>query len=102
MTGSLPEPSHVGPIAGGNLRASDADRERVVAVLSTAYAEGRLSREEHDERLNQAMRARTFDDLPKTAQAYVTALEDLSGAPFASIGVGPDREQTLELRSLLP
>ena len=63
MTGSLPEPSNVGPIAGGNLRASDADRERVVAVLSTAYAEGRLSRDEHDERLSQAMSARTFDDL---------------------------------------
>ena len=30
--------------------------------------------------------ARTFDDLPKTAQAYVTALEQMSGAPFASIG----------------
>ncbi|MCW2613488.1 MAG: purA [Frankiales bacterium] len=46
--------------------------------------------------------ARTFDDLPATAQAYVRRLEVLSGAPFASIGVGPDREQTLELRSLLP
>ncbi len=46
--------------------------------------------------------ARSFEDLPKTAQAYVQALEDMSGAPFASIGVGPDREQTLELRSLLP
>ena len=45
--------------------------------------------------------ARTFDDLPKKAQAYVTALEEMSGAPFASIGVGPDREQTLELRPLL-
>ena len=36
------------------------------------------------------------------AQAYVRRLEELSGAPLASIGVGPDREQTLELRSLLP
>ena len=45
--------------------------------------------------------ARTFDDLPATAQAYVRRLEELSGAPFASIGVGPDREQTLELRSLI-
>jgi adenylosuccinate synthase len=44
---------------------------------------------------------RTFDDLPKNAQRYVQALEELSGAPFASIGVGPDREQTLELRPLL-
>ena len=46
--------------------------------------------------------ARTFEDLPETAQAYVRALEKMSGAPFSSIGVGPDREQTLELRSLLP
>ena len=46
--------------------------------------------------------ARSFEDLPAAAQAYVRRLEELSGAPFASIGVGPDREQTLELRSLLP
>ena len=46
--------------------------------------------------------ARTLADLPKNAQLYVRALEEMSGAPFASIGVGPDREQTLELRSLLP
>ena len=45
--------------------------------------------------------ARTFADLPKNAQAYVKALEGLSGAPFSSIGVGPDREQTLELRPLV-
>jgi adenylosuccinate synthase len=45
--------------------------------------------------------ARTFDDLPKNAQDYVRALEELSGAPFSSIGVGPDRAQTLELRPLL-
>jgi adenylosuccinate synthase len=45
---------------------------------------------------------RTFDDLPKTAQAYVRALEEMSGAPFSSVGVGPEREQTLVLRDLLP
>jgi adenylosuccinate synthase len=45
--------------------------------------------------------ARTFGDLPKNAQDYVRALEQLSGAPFSSIGVGPDRAQTLELRPLL-
>ena len=45
--------------------------------------------------------ARTFGDLPKNAQDYVRALEQLSGAPFSSIGVGPDREQTLQLRPLL-
>ena len=59
----VPEPNNIGPIAGGNLRASDADRDQVATLLSTAYAEGRLSREEHDERIDQLMAAKTFDDL---------------------------------------
>jgi hypothetical protein len=63
MNEPLPEPRNVGPIAGGHLRASDADREQVATVLSTAYAEGRLTREEHDERIDQLMAAKTFDDL---------------------------------------
>jgi len=63
MTEAVPEPTNVGPIAGGNLRASDADREQVATVLSTAYAEGRLTLEEHDERVDRLMAAKTFDDL---------------------------------------
>ena len=63
MTEAVPEPTNVGPIAGGSLRASDADREQVATLLSTAYAEGRLTREEHDERIDQLMAAKTFDDL---------------------------------------
>jgi hypothetical protein len=63
MSDARPEPSNVGPIAGGNLRASDADREQVATLLNAAYAEGRLSREEHDERVDQLMVAKTFDDL---------------------------------------
>ena len=62
------EPSNIGPIASGSLRASDADRDQVAALLSAAYAEGRLTRDEHDERLGQVLTARTFDDLiPLTA-----------------------------------
>jgi adenylosuccinate synthase len=45
--------------------------------------------------------ARAFEDLPKNAQLYIRALEQMSGAPFSSVGIGPDREQTLELRPLL-
>ena len=71
MSDSLPEPSNVGPIAGGNLRASDADREQVATVLNTAYAEGRLTREEHDERLSQLMAAKTFDDLVPITRGLV-------------------------------
>ncbi len=71
MTQPVPEPHNVGPVAGGNLRASDADRDQVATLLSTAYAEGRLSREEHDERIDQLMAAKTFDDLLPITQDLV-------------------------------
>ncbi|GII28330.1 adenylosuccinate synthase [Planotetraspora mira] len=45
--------------------------------------------------------AKTFDDLPPNAQAYVRALEEMSGARISAIGVGPGRTQTLQIRSLL-
>ncbi|GAB2821601.1 adenylosuccinate synthase [Actinocorallia aurea] len=45
--------------------------------------------------------AKTFDDLPPNAQAYVRRLEELSGAPISAIGVGPGRDQTLTLRDLI-
>ena len=35
---------------------------------------------------------RRFEDLPKTAQEYVLALEAMSGSRISAIGVGPDRE----------
>jgi len=38
---------------------------------------------------------RSFDDLPKNAQLYVKALEELSGARFWGVGVGPGREETV-------
>jgi adenylosuccinate synthase len=45
--------------------------------------------------------ARSYDDLPKAAKNYVKAIEELSGAPVSAIGVGPRRDQTLQLRELL-
>jgi adenylosuccinate synthase len=45
--------------------------------------------------------AREFGDLPPNAQAYVRAVEAMIGAPLAGIGVGPRRDQTLQLRPLL-
>jgi hypothetical protein len=73
MNDLVPEPTNVGPIAGGNLRASDADRDQVATLLSTAYAEGRLTREEHDERVGQLMVAKTFDDLIPITRDLVPA-----------------------------
>jgi Domain of unknown function (DUF1707) len=45
------------------LRASDADREHVVARLRDHFAEGRLTRDELDERISAALNAKTFGDL---------------------------------------
>jgi adenylosuccinate synthase len=45
--------------------------------------------------------ARKVADLPPNAQAYVAALEEMSGAPISAIGVGPGRDQTIEIRSLV-
>jgi adenylosuccinate synthase len=45
--------------------------------------------------------ARSFDDLPKAAQGYVRALEDMSGAPISAVGVGPGRDQTVVVRPLV-
>jgi len=41
---------------------------------------------------------RSFEELPKEAQSYVRRLEELSGAPFWGVGVGPGREESLTLR----
>jgi hypothetical protein len=45
------------------LRASDADRERVAEVLRDALAEGRLDMEEFEERLDATYKARTYGEL---------------------------------------
>ncbi len=45
--------------------------------------------------------AQTLDDLPQNAKDYVLALEKMSGTRFSAIGVGPGRENTIELRDLI-
>jgi hypothetical protein len=57
-------PGH-GNAAGGyaNVRASAADRERAIDVLKAAFAEGRLTREEHDARVGRAFASCTYADL---------------------------------------
>jgi adenylosuccinate synthase len=45
--------------------------------------------------------ARSLEDLPKAARAYVEAVEEISGAPVSVVGVGADREETIAVRSLV-
>ncbi|MFF7637356.1 adenylosuccinate synthase [Kitasatospora sp. NPDC008050] len=46
-------------------------------------------------------KAQTFADLPKNAQAYVKALEEMSGAQISAIGVGPGRTETIQINSFI-
>jgi hypothetical protein len=54
-----------GEIARSELRASHDDRDRVVELLRVSAGDGRLTAEELDERLEQAMTARTYGELAR-------------------------------------
>jgi Domain of unknown function (DUF1707) len=58
MTDHLPD-----RIQHRELRAADADRERVAGLLRQAAAEGRLQLDELDERLSQVYAAKTYGEL---------------------------------------
>jgi adenylosuccinate synthase len=45
--------------------------------------------------------ARSMDDLPKNARRYVEALEAMTSAPISVIGVGPGRDESIVVRSLV-
>lgn len=51
------------PVHRGGLRASDADRRLVEEVLNTAFVDGRLTKDELDERLGHVWQSKTFDEL---------------------------------------
>ncbi|WP_406446781.1 DUF1707 domain-containing protein [Streptomyces sp. NBC_01613] len=85
MSGEL---SRGGGASGGaaslELRASHADRDRVVDVLRIAAGDGRLTSEELDERVEAALSARTMGelavltaDLPSIAGGVVAEVKDV-------------------------
>jgi hypothetical protein len=79
-----------------DLRAADADRNRVGDRLREALNEGRINLTEYDERLQHAYNAKTYgeldkllDDLPKVTppqqgQVATTGTADAVAAPTAS------------------
>jgi hypothetical protein len=78
---SLPQPS-------GPLMASDADREQVIDMLTAAFAQGRLTKQELDLRAGQAFAARTYAEL-------AALLADLpAGQTRTQLARKPARAQT--------
>src|SRR5580693_1370064 len=62
------------PATGGppEVRASDADRDRVVDVLRTGVGDGRLTADEFGERMEAALSARTLGELAVLTADLVT------------------------------
>jgi hypothetical protein len=70
------------PPSSPALRASDADRDRVIELLRAAVGDGRLDQAEFDGRLDAALAARTIDALaPLTADLIAAAGSDGALAP---------------------
>jgi adenylosuccinate synthase len=76
-------------------------RHDEVPMTQTAFHHARPVYEYLDGWWEDISEAREFADLPKNAQQYVRAVEDMIGAPVAAIGVGPRRDQTVQLRDVL-
>jgi hypothetical protein len=72
----MPEPGDDWAARRGRLRASRADREQVVDTLKAAFVEERLTKDEFDARVGDALASRTHADL-----AELTA--DLPAGPPA-------------------
>jgi Flp pilus assembly protein TadB len=78
-----------------NIRAGDADRERVAERLRKSHTEGRLDMEEFQQRLERCYQARTFGDLAELVRDLPRSEQPQSGrapgsprwrlAPFAVI-----------------
>ncbi|WP_245646120.1 DUF1707 SHOCT-like domain-containing protein [Nocardiopsis trehalosi] len=81
-------PSGTGPEDDGlRMRAADRDRDDVAEILRDAAAEGRITLEELDERLDRVYRARTYADLrPITADLPVPGP---AGPPAPAAPPGP-------------
>lgn len=69
--------------ATSSLRASDRDREVVLRVLAESYADGRLTREEYDERADVASRTRTLGELPPLVRDLVPQAPPAPGRALA-------------------
>jgi len=73
-------PRSAGPpgFAQPGMRAASADRDRTIDVLTAAYGEGRLTKEEFDTRCARVLAAKTYGDL-------AAIVHDLPAGPFNAV-----------------
>ncbi|MCX5361014.1 DUF1707 domain-containing protein [Streptomyces sp. NBC_00124] len=85
------------PAATTDLRASDADRDRIADILREALAEGRLTADEHADRVEGALAAKTvgeldafIQDLPAAHQRRPTPAAAPNRPTVGAIPIEPD------------
>ncbi|MBV9830495.1 MAG: DUF1707 domain-containing protein [Marmoricola sp.] len=95
MAGTIWERFELDPRRPENapLRASDRDRDIVQDVLGTAYSEGRLTRDELDERSEEVARSKTLGELPPLVRDLVSS----APAGLAPMSVS-ERHEAAELK----
>jgi hypothetical protein len=84
----------------GDLRVSDADRDRVISELTEHFQAGRLTTEEFDERSGRALRAKTESDVTELLVDLPAQRGDVT-SPAASkpvAGQGPGQVRLLAAR----
>jgi adenylosuccinate synthase len=79
----------------------DGERQEEMPMTQTGFHHARPIYEHLDGWTTDLSGARTLDDLPKAAQAYIAAVEELTRAPVSAVGVGPGRDQTIAVRPLV-
>jgi len=84
------DPSVRWAAGGGHLRASDADRERVIDALKDAFAQGRLTYSELARRAGQALESKTYADLAR-ATAGIPAGRAATAPPRPHAAASPSR-----------
>jgi hypothetical protein len=86
-----------GALAGrGHLRAAQSDREHAITMLKTAYAQGRLTKDELEVRVGQAFASRTYAelaaltaDMPADSPTASAAAASLAATGSAAAGRPP-------------
>lgn len=76
-----------------SLRAADKDRDLVQDLLGTAYAEGRLTREELDERGDRTTASKTLGELPALVDDLVS-----TASTSTALSTTTDRHAAAELK----
>jgi adenylosuccinate synthase len=79
----------------------DGRRHAELPMTQTEFHHARPVYEYLDGWWEDISQARSFGDLPPNAQRYIKAVEEMIGAPVCAVGVGPRRDQTLQIRAVI-